>query len=617
MRFDWRGPRATVIVALAAAGLYLNTWGHGFHYDDFHSLVNNPHIRTLAEVPAFFLDPSLFSANPESAMYRPVLLVSYALNYAAGGLQPAGYHLANALIHGINAGLVHRLLLALGQGGLALPAAFIFGLSPVNAEAVNYVSSRSELLMASFFLLACLAHLRGGRGWGPVGLGAGVLALLTKSVAAVLVPVLALCQWFRGGWLALRRGWPALLAFAGLVLGYVFFTRALVGQALLEPIRPHGVQLWTQLKAGVYYLLLLVMPVHLSAEHQFSLARNSYDGAVLAAAALLLSLVLALWPWKRGRFAGAWAILLLLPAALVPLVVLVNEHRLYLAGIGFALSLAWALGQLAGRRGPVAWGAIGVYYIVLALLVLQRSVAWVDELSLWQDAARHAPLMLKPHLRLADALAAQGRLAEAEAAYLQALALRPQHPGARNNLGSLYMKQGRLPEAEAQFAALLQSSPDNIPARLNLGAVQMAQGQWQEAALQYRQALAAGEAGGEAEEKLGLIALNYQQDPYQALGHFDRALARHRHPQLLVLRGVALRALQRPAEAEEAYRQALSLDAGSLEAWFNLGNLCAAQGDRSGAAAAYRQVVQLAPASGLGRRAAGELNKIDGSQIPP
>ncbi|MSR84369.1 MAG: hypothetical protein EXS58_15845 [Candidatus Latescibacteria bacterium] len=173
MRFDWRGPRATVLVFLAASGLYLNTWGHGFHYDDFHSLVNNPHIRTLAEVPAFFRDPTLFSANPESAMYRPLLLVSYALNYAVGGLQPAGYHLANALLHGINAGLVHRLLLALGQGGLALPAAFIFGLSPVNSEAVNYVSSRSELLMASFFLLACLAHLRGGWVGGAAGAGAG------------------------------------------------------------------------------------------------------------------------------------------------------------------------------------------------------------------------------------------------------------------------------------------------------------------------------------------------------------------------------------------------------------------------------------------------------------
>jgi Flp pilus assembly protein TadD len=608
MRFDCRGPWATVLASLVAAGLYLDTWDHGFHYDDFHSLVNNPHIRTLAEIPSFFRDPALFSVNPESAMYRPVLLASYVLNYAAGGLKPGGYHLVNALLHGLNAGLVHRLLLALGQGGLALPAALIFALSPVNAEAVNYVSSRSELLMACFFLLAGLAHRRGGWAGEMAGLVCGALALLTKSVAAILVPILALGDWLGEGWQA-RRHWRIWGAFAGLALGYVLFTRQLVGQALLDPIRPHGVQLWTQLKAGAYYLWLLVMPVRLSAEHQFSLSRGPGEGAVLAAAALLLSLAAVLWPWRRGRFAGAWVVLLLLPTALVPLVVLVNEHRLYLAGIGFALALAWALGQVAERR-PVAWGAFGVYTIVLALLSLQRSQVWTDELSLWRDASLKAPQMLKPHLRLGDALVGQGRLAEAEAAYLRAVALRPQHPGARNNLGTLYMQQGRLAEAATQFGALLQASPDNLPARLNLGAVRLAQGQWQEAAAEYRQAL--GEGGGEAEEKLGLIALNYQQDPAAALAHFDRALERRTQPLLLVWRGVALRQLQRPAEAEMAYRQALRLDPGCIDAWYNLGNLFAEQGDGARAVEAYRQAAQRDPESELGRRAlrlAGEEEK--------
>ena len=173
MRFDWRGPRATVLVFLAASGLYLNTWGHGFHYDDFHSLVNNPHIRTLAEVPAFFRDPTLFSANPESAMYRPVLLVSYALNYAVGGCSRPGTTWPTPCSTGSTPAWSTACSWPWGRGGLALPAAFIFGLSPVNSEAVNYVSSRSELLMASFFLLACLAHLRGGWVGGAAGAGAG------------------------------------------------------------------------------------------------------------------------------------------------------------------------------------------------------------------------------------------------------------------------------------------------------------------------------------------------------------------------------------------------------------------------------------------------------------
>ena len=143
MRLSCHGLKGTALVSLLAAGLYLNTLGHAFHYDDFHSIVHNPHLRSTANIPAFFRDPALFSTNPESAMYRPVLLVSYALNFALGGLQPAGYHLVNALLHGLNAGLVHRLLLLLGQEWLALLAAFLFALAPVNAEAFNYVSSRS------------------------------------------------------------------------------------------------------------------------------------------------------------------------------------------------------------------------------------------------------------------------------------------------------------------------------------------------------------------------------------------------------------------------------------------------------------------------------------------
>ncbi|MCC7260979.1 MAG: tetratricopeptide repeat protein [Candidatus Latescibacteria bacterium] len=597
-----RGARGTALVALLAAGLYLNTWSHGFHYDDFHSLVHNPHLRSLGKLPAFFTDPTLFSTNPESAMYRPVLLVSYALNYALGGMEPGGYHLANALIHGVNAGLVHRLLLALGQGGLALPAALVFALTPANSEAVNYVSSRSELLMATFFLLACLAHLRGGPVGKAAGMGAAALALLTKSVAAVLSPVLALCDWLREGRGA-RRHWPALVALAGLALGYVVFTRQLVGQALLEPIRPHGVHLYTQAKAGVYYLLLLVMPVHLSVEHQFSLAHSPFEGPVLAAILLLLSLGLVVWPWRRGRFAAGWVLLLLLPTTLVPLVVLVNEHRLYLAGIAFALMLAWAWQEM-GRRRPVAWAAFGVYNIMLCVLTLERGAAWADELSLWRDAALKAPQMLKPHLRLADALAGTGRLAEAEQEYLRAVALRPQHPGARNNLGLLYLRQGRLPQAREQFAALLKTSPDQIPARLNLASILLAQGQWQEAVGQYQLALDQGENEGEAEAKLGWIALHYQQAPQQALDLVDRALGKRQNAQWLVWRGVALRALRRGIEAEAAYQQALQLDPACAEAWYNLGNLWTDRGEQGRAAEAYQRVETLAPPeSELGRLA--------------
>ena len=114
-----------LLVFLVASLLYANTLGHGFHYDDFHSVVHNPHIRSLENLPAFFTDPQLFSTDPQQAMYRPVLLVTYALNYAWGAEAPLGYHLVNILLHGANAALVVLLGGTLFGGGrlplLALP----------------------------------------------------------------------------------------------------------------------------------------------------------------------------------------------------------------------------------------------------------------------------------------------------------------------------------------------------------------------------------------------------------------------------------------------------------------------------------------------------------------
>ncbi len=416
---------------------------------------------------------------------------------------------------------------------MALVAALLFGVHPLNAESVNYVSSRSELLMASFFLLACIWYLRfgrsGGRVWYAAALAAGILALLTKSVAVVLVAALALCDGVVRGRQVWRSAWPYYLPFAAADLIYLLLTRSLVGKALLEPVRPLAVQVLTQVKAAVYYLVLAGMPVRLSVEHQFFPTRELLSAAVMAGLLLggsLLSLVV----WRGGsalRFAGAWGALALLPTVAVPLIVLVNEHRLYLAGVAAALLLARWLAPAAGTRQGVALGVVAVYTTMLAAFSVQRTRAWADELTLWQDAATKAPLMLKPHLRMGDALAQQGREGAAEAAYLRALVLRPDHPGARNNLGQLYLRQGRLERAEEQFRHVLRVSPDIVPARLNLARLLLQRGEGPAAAAEYRRLLDAGDAAARAvaHGRLGWIALRQQDDPERALEHYDAGLA--------------------------------------------------------------------------------------------
>src|SRR5688500_3638363 len=101
--------------------------------------------------------------------YIPLTWMSLGLNYAIDGMNPRGYHLGNMLIHAMNAVVLYfvarRLLVAGGfSTGLSLLwsatfAALIFGIHPLRAESVAWVTERRDVLCGLFFLLAVLAYL--------------------------------------------------------------------------------------------------------------------------------------------------------------------------------------------------------------------------------------------------------------------------------------------------------------------------------------------------------------------------------------------------------------------------------------------------------------------------
>lgn len=617
-------PHVGVLLFLLVCAVYSGSLGNGFHFDDFHAVVRNPHIRDPARIPSFFTDPSAFSVNPAGAMYRPLLLTSFAVDHALWGLRPWGYHAVNVLLHGLAAVAALRCLTLLGVGRtVAVGGALVFAVHPVNSEAVNYVSSRSEVLMGLLFLGATSAYLtyrqHHHRRHLALALGAGAAGLLAKSVAVCLPAALVLADLFTGGWRRVRRAVGVYVAFAAPVLVYLVFVRRHAARALLEePVRDAAAQLWTQIKAAVYYLQLTIMPVRLNVEHQFDPSRDAEPAAVAAGLFLLCAAVTALLAHRRAPWlwlGSAWWALLLVPASTVPLIVLVNEHRLYTATLGFSLVAAACLASLRGRLGarrlPVATLGLGTYTCLLALGTLLRTQVWQGELTLWEDAARKSPAMLRPHLRHADALAGADSLEAAEAAYHRALALRPQHPAARTNLGLLYQRQGRWAAAMAQYDTLLRVSADAVPARLNLAGLLLREGRWQAARDHYEQVRSFGDPGGQAALRLGQIALRHAQDPELALAWFDVALEQGAAAaDAQVGRGVALRALRREPQAEAAYRAALAADSSRSDAWYNLGNLLLGAGDLEAARSAYRRVIELADDAGTMRNARKRLRDM-------
>ena len=113
-----------------------------------------------------------------------------------------------------------------------------------------------------------------------------------------------------------------------------------------------------------------------------------------------------------SRFWLCWALVSLLPATLVPLNVLVNEHRLYLPLAGLAVLVGKLWPEKIGSRRHIAFCSI--LLVLLAVHTITRNTVWENELTLWGDSAAKSPLMARPHVHLGNAQAASGDPAGAE-----------------------------------------------------------------------------------------------------------------------------------------------------------------------------------------------------------
>ena len=552
-----RAARLRLLGLLAIVSLaYLNSFQGGFHYDDSHSIVQNPSIRSLASIPSYFVDSGTFSAEPRMAMYRPLVQVTYAVNYAVGGLDAQGYHLVNLAAHLLVVALV---CLTVGRltrhAGLGWWAALLYGLHPVHTQVVNYLSSRSESLAAAAVLgaLYLSSVARPPSRWGLAAYAGGLLA---KSAAAAFLPLAALLRAVTP-W---RRPLAALWPYGAVTGAYVAFIWAegFLPRSLGQDVRPWAHHVLTQTKALTYYLHLIAAPVKLSVEPAFQVSRSLLEPAVAASGLLALSLCwISLRGLRRGVVAGLGALWFLAALAVpfvVPLNVLVNEHRLYLPAAGVALALA-SLTRSSRRRSLVPGAALAA--AVLALLTWQRNAVWATDLRLWEDAVTKAPQAFRAHGNLGLARYEAGDLDGARQALERALELNPGYAKTWSNLGLVLEAAGEVTGASAAYGQALERRPDLVGARLNLVSLHLARGEIDRAA-----------------EHLATAARLRPQDPdvYVHVGRLRQ--------QVGDTRGAAA-----------AYERALQLDAESATAWNNLGLMREAAGDTSGARQALERAV--------------------------
>ena len=183
-------------ILLVAALVYARVLHGEFQWDDFSSVVENHRIRNLEQVLAGFL-PALIRSG------RPVVDLTFALNHAAGGLDPFGYHLLNLAVHLCAVVLAYaftRTVLRLAGVPRPLAVAIVvagaFAFHPLQTQAVSYVAQRAESLASCAYLGALLLLLFAERrGWSLAGVAAYLLGFLVfvlglgSKVIVVTLPV--------------------------------------------------------------------------------------------------------------------------------------------------------------------------------------------------------------------------------------------------------------------------------------------------------------------------------------------------------------------------------------------------------------------------------------------
>ncbi|XP_065190275.1 protein O-mannosyl-transferase TMTC3-like [Sycon ciliatum] len=155
---------ACLAVGVFATILYLNTIGLGFCFDDDPAIVRNKDLRS--STPWTTLLQNDFWGTPmwkegSHKSYRPLTVLTFRLNYAIHQLSSSGYHLVNAIIHGLASALFVTFSdVTFEKTSTSLMAGLVFAAHPIHTEAVAGLVGRAEGLCAIFFMLAFLAYVK-------------------------------------------------------------------------------------------------------------------------------------------------------------------------------------------------------------------------------------------------------------------------------------------------------------------------------------------------------------------------------------------------------------------------------------------------------------------------
>ena len=526
------------IIAATAIACYSASLHYGFVYDDQSQIAHNPRLYSLANAPSFFVQPiGAQQQGGATNYYRPLFLLWLALNYAAFGLHPLGWHATTILMHVLCCWMVFWIARRLGTGPpFAFLAALLFAVHPAHVESVAWVSGVTDPLLG-VALAGCYLLWAERRHVASMALFA--CALLMKETA-IIFPLVIFAHEFwleRKGWLS---GALACLPTALVATGYLALRQVVLHHfaQTLTPL-PLKARLATVPSLLAFDLRQLVWPQRLALFHDLAyIARFNTPRFWIAALIVFAVACFLLWISRHDgarRFSLVWIIAPLLPTldvSLFPAGEAAHDRYLYLPSIGLCLLAGLCVENLWDRSGSEtsASGLIGdaperhsqtepqpaetVYGshpAISASLRLQRiaivltctivilaaavhtaiqSTYWADDLILYAHAAESSPDNMAAANNLGAELYRRNMVLEAETVFRRLQAREPDYWQANYNLGLIYMRENRPADALPFFRRAIALNPTNPAMYIDLAHAQAATGDREMARQTLRSAIA-------------------------------------------------------------------------------------------------------------------------------
>lgn len=575
----WTGALVSLAIALSVFIVYyLSLFNDFVALDDSLLLVNNPNVHALTWAT---LKTIFTSYDPE--LYIPLTLLSYQLQYIAFGLHPFAYHLVNVALHALSAVLFSVIATTLTKNRLTgFIAGMLFGLHPLNVEAVAWVAARKDLLSTLFFLAAFVLYLRYATHKRIRDYVASILLFLLGLLAKVTIVILPFVQlltdWYSGrnmrSWTVYREKIPYFL------LSAIFIVVALVGKAQLLKIANllPSEYVGISVQSTVFAASKVVLPINLSVAYPLLGTIEFFSLPSLLALALVFFLgglcVIQYVRYGRKMPLFAYVFFLLSYAqAAVNLVkgadlYLSSDRYAYIAQMGVLMLIASMLSSLWNTRHARVLTALffGSLLVLLGTMTLRQSLVWANTDLLFDHANAIYPQSPLVHRARGMLAVKRGDFIGGVQNYLGSPDASP-GPFELSMAGQMLYNKGDSAQARHIFESILSSYPEYGIAHDGLARILNDEGSYDEALTHYREALKSSNI---------LIGRQYR------VGIYNNIAA------IYAKKGLHM------AEIEH-YKKALELDPTFAYGYYNLAAAYAEIGESANAIRSYEKAIALLP----------------------